>query len=319
MTAAKIIAGGTTLVDLMKLGVETPGAFIDIVAGGALPSGIELAQDGLRIGALATMSEVAADPEVIAQYPAIAQSLQQAASPQIRNMATIGGNLMQRTRCTWFRDTSTNCAKRTPGAECAALNGPGRGMGVLGRGSACIAAYPGDLAVALVGYGASVTLRAADGSERVLPVADFHLLPGETPHLETVLTAGEQIAAVKVPNADWTHSSYTKLRDRAAYAFALASVALCLKTDADGKITAARLAIGGLASKPWYCPDAQVILAGESLTPQLADVVADACFAKAEGDAGMILIGKAAVRAALERARSKLQKPDEADWKGRSQ
>lgn len=307
MTAAKIIAGGTTLVDLMKLGVETPGAFIDIVADGALPSGIELAQDGLRIGALATMSEVAADPEVIAQYPAIAQSLQQAASPQIRNMANIGGNLMQRTRCTWFRDTSTTCAKRTPGAGCSALDGPGRGMAVLGRGSACFAAYPGDLAVALVGYGASITLRAADNSERIIPVADFHLSPGETPHLETVLAAGEQIVSVHVPGADWTHSSYTKLRDRAAYAFALASVALCLKMDADGKIAAGKLAIGGLASKPWYCPEAEITLIGESLTPQIAEAVADACFAEAEGDAGMILVGKAAVRAALERARSKLQ------------
>jgi xanthine dehydrogenase YagS FAD-binding subunit len=319
MTEARIIAGGTTLVDLMKLGVETPEAFIDIVADGALPSGVEITQGGLRIGALATMAEVAAHPGVIAHYPAIAQSLQQAASPQIRNMATIGGNLMQRTRCTWFRDTSTNCAKRTPGAGCAALDGPGRGMAVLGRGSACIAAYPGDLAIALVAYGASITLRAADGSERVVPVADFYLSPGETPHLETVLAAGEQIVTVHVPNSEWTHSSYTKLRDRAAYAFALASVALCLKTGADGKIMAAKLAIGGLASKPWYCPDAQVILVGESLTPQLADAVANACFAEAEGDAGMILIGKAAVRAALERTRSKLQKPDETDWKGQSQ
>ena len=154
MSAAKIIAGGTTLVDLMKLGVETPETFIDIVAEGALPSSVKTTPDGLRIGALATMADVAAHPDVIAQYPAIAQSLQQAASPQIRNMATIGGNLMQRTRCTWFRDTSTTCAKRTPGAGCSALDGPGRGMAVLGRGSACIAAYPGDLAVALVGYGA---------------------------------------------------------------------------------------------------------------------------------------------------------------------
>lgn len=307
MNAAKIIAGGTTLVDLMKLGVEAPEALIDIVADRALPSEVEITQDGLRIGALTTMAEVAADPGVLAHYPAIAQSLQQAASPQIRNMATIGGNLMQRTRCTWFRDTSTNCAKRTPGAGCSALDGPGRGMAVLGRGSACIAAYPGDLAVALVAYGASITLRAADGSERVITVADFHLLPGETPHLETVLAAGEQIVTVHVPNGDWTHSSYTKLRDRAAYAFALASVALCLKMDAEGKITAVRLAIGGLASKPWACPAAEDFLVGETLTPELTQAVADACFAEAEGDPGMILVGKAAVRAALERAGPKRQ------------
>ena len=307
MTAAKIIAGGTTLVDLMKLGVEAPEALIDIVADRALPSEVQITQDDLRIGALATMAEVAADPGVLAHYPAIAQSLQQAASPQIRNMATIGGNLMQRTRCTWFRDTSTNCAKRTPGAGCSALDGPGRGMAVLGRGSACIAAYPGDLAVALVAYGASITLRAADGSERVIPVADFHLLPGETPHLETVLAAGEQIVTVHVPNSDWTHSSYTKLRDRAAYAFALASVALCLKMDAEGKITAVRLAIGGLSSKPWACPAAEDMLVGETLTPELTQAVADTCFAEAEGDPGMILVGKAAVRAALERAGPKRQ------------
>lgn len=307
MTAAKIIAGGTTLVDLMKLGVEAPEALIDIVAHRALPSEVQITQDDLRIGALATMAEVAADPGVLAHYPAIAQSLQQAASPQIRNMATIGGNLMQRTRCTWFRDTSTNCAKRTPGAGCSALDGPGRGMAVLGRGSACIAAYPGDLAVALVAYGASITLRAADGSERVIPVADFHLLPGETPHLETVLAAGEQIVTVHVPNGDWTHSGYTKLRDRAAYAFALASVALCLKMDAEGKITAVRLAIGGLASKPWACPAAEDMLVGETLTPELTQAVADTCFAEAEGDPGMILVGKVAVRAALERAAPKRQ------------
>lgn len=307
MNAAKIIAGGTTLVDLMKLGVEAPEALIDIVADRALPSEVQITQDDLRIGALATMAEVAADPGVLAHYPAIAQSLQQAASPQIRNMATIGGNLMQRTRCTWFRDTSTNCAKRTPGAGCSALDGPGRGMAVLGRGSACIAAYPGDLAVALVAYGASITLRAADGSERVITVADFHLLPGETPHLETVLAAGEQIVTVHVPNGYWTHSSYTKLRDRAAYAFALASVALCVRMDPEGKITAVRLAIGGLASKPWACPAAEDMLVGETLTPELTQAVADTCFAEAEGDPGMILVGKAAVRAALERFRPKRQ------------
>ena len=304
MTAGTLIAGGTTLVDLMKLGIEKPATLTDVIAEGRLPSSITATPDGLRIGALATMAQVAAHPAIAENFPAVAQSLLQAASPQIRNMATIGGNLLQRTRCPWFRDTSAACAKRDPGAGCAAIDGPQRGMAVLGRGTSCIAAYPGDLAVALVAHGATVRLCAIDGVERAIAVEELHRLPGDTPHLEHVLSDGERIVSVDLPENDWTHTRYTKLRDRASYAFALASVALCLRIDSDARIGAARLVIGGLAAKPWRSTAAEGMLIGHRITSDLAEAVAEVCFAQAEGDAGMIAVGKAAVRVALARCQA---------------
>ena len=302
MKTATFIAGGTTLVDLMKLGVETPDALIDLISEGDLSSEVTQTSSGLRIGALATMAKVASHPDVPSKFPAIQQSLLQAASPQIRNMATVGGNLLQKTRCPMFRDTSTDCAKRDPEQGCAALGGPQRGMAILGRGSSCVAAYPGDLAVALVAHEASVTIRAEDGTERILQIENLHRLPGNTPHLEHTLLPGERIVWIDVPQGDWTHTSYTKLRDRAAYAFALASVALCIKMDDAGHYEAARLAIGGLAAKPWRCHKAEEALLGNPYSDDLAEAVATACFADAEGDAGMIAVGKSAVRASLSRA-----------------
>ncbi|WP_158918831.1 xanthine dehydrogenase family protein subunit M [Caulobacter sp. S45] len=269
----QFLAGGTTLIDLMKLDVLRPQRLVDINPLVARHSEIEVGPDGLRIGALAKMSAVAAHPEVLATYPALAQSLQLAASPQLRNMATLGGNVLQRTRCTYYRDPSwTACNKRQPGSGCAALEGVNRNHAVLGVDENCIAQYPGDLGVALIALGAEVELGGAAGARRI-PFAELHR-PAGKPHVETTLKSGELITAFRVPAGPWTRRSlYLKVRDRASYEFAIASAAVAL--DMDGEVVRqARIGLGGLAYRPWRAEAAEASLKGKPLTEETAEAAA---------------------------------------------
>ncbi|HEV7703699.1 MAG TPA: FAD binding domain-containing protein, partial [Gemmatimonadaceae bacterium] len=232
----RYVAGGTTLIDLMKLDVEHPAHLVDINALGrsnaALAQVTELADGGLRLGALARMSDVAWEPRVRDRFPMVSESLLLAASGQLRNMATMGGNILQRTRCPYFRDTATPCNKREPGSGCSALHGLNRGHAILGTSEHCIATHPSDLAVALVALDAVVRVRGARGVERTIPFQDFHLVPGAHPEHENALPHGELITAIDVPALPFARRSlYLKVRDRASYAFALASAAVALDVD----------------------------------------------------------------------------------------
>jgi xanthine dehydrogenase YagS FAD-binding subunit len=254
------IAGGTNIIDLMKDDAVAPGLLVDI---NALPlHRVSAGADGLRIGALARMSDVAADAGVRRDYPAISRALLLSASPQLRNMASIGGNVMQRTRCSYFRDAGVACNKRLPGTGCPAISGQNRMHAVLGGSDQCICTHASDLAVALVAFDAVVHLRGA-GGERAVPLDAFYVLPGSTPARETRLEHGELITEVRVPASTVTRRSvYLKVRDRASYEFALVSVAAALDTAPDGKIRAARIALGGVAPKPWRARDAETALVG---------------------------------------------------------
>lgn len=214
---------------------------------------------------------------VTAVHTALVQSLVQAASPQIRNMATIGGNLLQRTRCPYFRDAASVCNKRRPGSGCSALRGDRHGLAILGTSDHCLATYPGDLAVALVALNARVELRAQDGIERILPVQDLHVLPGDTPNIETVLAPGELITAVQVPHRSDTKSVYIKTRERASYAFALASCAVDMRLDDEGRVEDIRIALGGIATKPWRCEAAEALATGKRLDAVLVAAVVNNC------------------------------------------
>ncbi|UJW28543.1 xanthine dehydrogenase family protein subunit M [Saccharothrix sp. AJ9571] len=253
------LAGGTTLVDLMKLNVLTPRRVLDI---NDLPlRGID-AGDGLRIGALERMSDIAAHPGV---YPMISRALSLSASQQLRNMASIGGNLLQRTRCTYFRDVATPCNKREPGSGCPALEGANRMHAVLGTSDACVATHASDVAVALVALDAEVRLAGADGN-RTVKLADFYRLPGDTPATENDLRPGELITEVVVPRLDWAaNSTYVKVRDRQSYEFALCSAAVALEIH-DSRIVDARVAVGGVATVPWRLPAVEATLRGEPVT-----------------------------------------------------
>lgn len=258
--SGRYIAGGTTLVDLMRETVERPGALVDI---SALPLGEITAtpEGGLRLGALARMADVAADPAVRAAYPVIAEALELSASPQLRNMATIGGNVMQRTRCNYFRDVSAACNKRVPGSGCAAREGYNRLHAILGTSDACVATHPSDLAVALVALDARVHTRGPDG-ERTVPFADFHLLPGDTPDREQDLRPGELIVAVEVPpHPRPLTSGYLKVRDRQSYEFALTSAAVALHVQG-GVIRSAGVAAGGVGTVPWRLRAVEQYLVG---------------------------------------------------------
>jgi xanthine dehydrogenase YagS FAD-binding subunit len=246
---ARFLAGGTNLLDLMKLGIETPAHLIDV---GRLPlAKIEDAPSGaLRLGAMATNSAVAADPRVRRAYPVLAEALLSGASPQLRNKATVGGNLLQRTRCAYFYDTAKPCNKREPGAGCAALGGLNRMSAILGASDACIATHPSDMAVALSVLEAEVETVMPDGVRRALPIDDLHRLPGETPHVETSLAPGELITGVVLPPPPPGAQSYRKARDRASYASGLASVA----------IAGDRIALGCVALKPWRAHKAEAAL-----------------------------------------------------------
>jgi xanthine dehydrogenase YagS FAD-binding subunit len=257
---AAFLAGGTTLIDLMKLNVETPGRVVDV---NHLPlTRIEATEGGgLRVGALVRNSDLAYHEAVRALYPVLSEALLSGATPQLRNMATVGGNLVQRTRCTYFRDTFWACNKRQPGSGCAALDGHNRSHAVLGTSDRCIATHPSDMCVALVALDAVVHVQGA-GGRRAVPITEFHVPYGEDPARESVLQHGELITAVEVPPTPFfRRSHYLKVRDRAAFEFALASAAVALEVK-DGKVTAARVALGGVATKPWRAAEAEQVLVG---------------------------------------------------------
>jgi xanthine dehydrogenase YagS FAD-binding subunit len=258
------LAGGTNLVDLMKLGVVEPDVLVDVRRLTSeqiedMPGG------GLRIGAAVTNSDLAADRRVRARYPVLAQALLSGASGQLRNMATVGGNLLQRTRCVYFYDTTTPCNKRQPGSGCSAIGGYTRYHAILGASESCVATHPSDMAVALAALDAAVQVLGPDG-ERSIPLAGFHRLPGDAPQRDTVLSHGELITAVDVPALPFAERSrYYKVRDRASYAFALVSVAAALDL-AGGTVRDARIALGGVAHKPWRAMRAEASLRGAPAT-----------------------------------------------------
>ncbi|WP_455427128.1 xanthine dehydrogenase family protein subunit M [Dryocola sp. LX212] len=266
---AKFIAGGTNLLDLMKLDIETPPHLID-VNGLALDKIEPTENGGLRIGALVRNTDLAADERVRRDYAVLSRALLAGASGQLRNQATTAGNLLQRTRCPYFYDTNQPCNKRLPGSGCAALEGFSRQHAVVGTSKACIATHPSDMAVAMRLLDAVVETVSPDGSERKIPVAEFYRAPGNTPHLETVLKAGELIVAVTLPAPLGGTHIYRKVRDRSSYAFALVSVAAVVQSDGTG-----RVALGGVAHKPWRMEEADALL------PQGAKGVYDRLFAGA--------------------------------------
>lgn len=289
--ATRFIAGGTTLVDLMKLNVETPSRLVDINRLGARHAYMNevapLPDGGLRIGALVRNSDLAWSTVVKERYPVLSEALLAGASGQIRNMATVGGNLMQRTRCYYFRDTAMPCNKREPGSGCSAIKGHNRIHAVLGTSNQCIATSPGDMPVALAALDAVIRVTGSQG-ERSIPVTDFHLQPGAHPERDTVLRHGEMITAVDVPALPWARRShYRKVRDRASYAFALASAAVAL--DLDGtRIRDARVALGGIATKPWRSHEAERALIGQQATPAAFRAAAEEALrgAKAQSENG---------------------------------
>lgn len=291
------LAGGTTLVDLMKLDVLTPQNVLDI---NELPlRGIDTG-DRLRIGALERMSDVAAHPGV---YPAISRALLQSASQQLRNMASIGGNLLQRTRCTYFRDVAMPCNKREPGSGCPAISGSNRMHAVLGTSDHCAATHASDLAVALVALDAEVRLAGADGS-RTVKLADFYRLPGDTPEVENDLRPGELITEVVVPRLDCaSRSTYVKVRDRQSYEFALCSAAVALDIR-DGRIADARVAAGGVATVPWRLTAVEAALRGAPATlesfEEAASVAADGARPLSGNAFKVSLLKRTVVRALLE-------------------
>ncbi|HLX26693.1 MAG TPA: xanthine dehydrogenase family protein subunit M [Candidatus Cybelea sp.] len=281
--SARYIAGGTTILDLMKIAVEAPPLLIDI---NALPlASIEVTGDAIRIGALARLRDVAENEIVRSRLPFVAIALEQSASPQLRNMATIGGNLLQRTRCPYFRDIATPCNKRAPGSGCGALDGENRREAALGTSEHCIATHPSDLAVTLAALDATVHVTGLGGN-REIALHDFYRVPGDTPQVETSLEPGELIVAVSLPLLSYgARSTYVKVRDRAQYDFALASAAVAL--DLDGStIREARVALGGIATIPWRSPGAEGALRGAPATRASFERAAEAALVDARGRGG---------------------------------
>jgi xanthine dehydrogenase YagS FAD-binding subunit len=276
----RFLGGGTTLIDLMKLNVETPARLVDI---NRLPLGkIEETRDGgLQIGATVRNSDLAYHEQVQRDYSVLSQAILQGASAQIRNMATTAGNLLQRTRCVYFRDTAMACNKREPGSGCPAITGHNRTLAILGASEHCIATNPSDMCVALAALEASVHIQGPKGSREVA-FGDFHLLPGDTPHRETVLEPGDLITHVMLPPPiAGSKQVYLKLRDRASYEFALASAAVVL-TIVSGKITRARIALGGVGTKPWRSPEAEAALTGNPANEGTFRQAADAALRHAK-------------------------------------
>jgi xanthine dehydrogenase YagS FAD-binding subunit len=276
----RFIAGGTNLVDFMKLTVETPQKLVDI---NHLPFGkIEALPDGgLSIGAVVRNSDLAYHPIVRKNYAVLSEAILSGASPQLRNMATTAGNLLQRTRCMYFRDTAMPCNKREPGSGCAAITGINRSLAILGTSEHCIATSPSDMNVAMAALEATIHIRGTKG-KRSVPIGDFHLLPGNTPQRETVLEPGDLITHLTLPPpVPGSRSLYLKLRDRASYEFALASAAVVI-TAAGGKITRARVALGGVGTKPWRSPDAEAELTGQPATQAVFQKAADAALRSAK-------------------------------------
>ncbi|MEU6327923.1 xanthine dehydrogenase family protein subunit M [Streptomyces sp. NPDC047049] len=278
---AKFISGGTNLLDLMKLDIERPSHLVDI-SRLPLRDIEELPDGGLRIGAQAGNSDVAADARVRTRYPVLSQALVSGASGQLRNKASTGGNLLQRTRCPYFYDTAAGCNKRTPGSGCSAIGGFNRIHAVLGTSASCIATHPSDMAVAMTALEAEIELLAADGAVRRVAITDFYRLPGDTPHIETVLRADEMITGVTLPPPLPGRQLYRKVRDRASYEFALVSVAAVVSAG-QGTISEARVALGGVAHKPWRSLDAEAALAGRPATMATYRAAAEAALRDAVG------------------------------------
>jgi xanthine dehydrogenase YagS FAD-binding subunit len=297
------LAGGTTLLDLMKLDVMRPEVLVDINPLSKAWSMVSLDDGNLKLGALARMSDVAADPNIQRNYPVIADSLKLAASPQLRNMASLGGNVMQRTRCTYFRDVSYDaCNKRNPGSGCAAMEGFNRTHAILGTSDQCIATYPGDFAQALIALDAMVEITGKSGVRNV-PFAELHKAPGASPQIETSLMPGELISAFSVQGR-WPRSTYLKIRDRQSYEFALSSAAVALDVQ-NGTVHDARVALGGVATIPWRAREAEALLKGQKIDDALASKVAEAAFKGAAGrkhNEFKIALGKRVVSRALHQA-----------------
>ena len=278
---AKVIAGGTNLIDLMKYDVERPSRLIDI-SRLPLKSVDETAVGGLRIGALVPNSDLAYHPLIVQRYPMLASAILAGASQQLRNMASTGGNLLQRTRCYYFYDTATPCNKREPGSGCSALNGLNRMHAILGTSDSCIATHPSDMCVALAALDATVHVAGPHG-ERAIAFTDFHRLPGNTPERDTNLNADEIVTAVELPAQGFARNyTYLKIRDRLSYAFALVSAAAALEIDGE-TITQARLALGGVAHKPWRDTTAEAALRGRSASRELFAQAADLLLRDAKG------------------------------------
>jgi xanthine dehydrogenase YagS FAD-binding subunit len=278
---AKFISGGTNLLDLMKLDIEHPSHLVDI-SRLPLRDIEELPDGGLRIGAQAANSDVAADARVRTRYPVLSQALLSGASGQLRNKASIGGNLLQRTRCPYFYDTAAACNKRDPGSGCSAIGGFNRIHAVIGVSDSCIATHPSDMAVAMTVLDARIELLDADQSVRDVAIADFYRLPGDTPHLETVVRPGEMITAVVLPPPPPGRQLYRKVRDRASYEFALVSVAAVVSAD-HGTIGDARVAFGGVAHKPWRSVEAEAALSGRPASMATYRAAAEAAMRDAVG------------------------------------
>jgi xanthine dehydrogenase YagS FAD-binding subunit len=279
---ARVIAGGTNLVDLMKYGVERPARLVDITHLPGLGAIEETPEGGLRIGALASNSAVTRDARVVQRYPLLASAILAGATPQLRNAATTGGNLLQRTRCYYFYDIATPCNKRAPGSGCGAIGGVNRIHAILGTSQHCIATHPSDMCVALAALAAVVHVEGSRGA-RAIPFSEFHRLPGDTPHIDTNLGADEIITAVELPPRGFAgHHSYLKLRDRLSFAFALVSVAAALEME-DGVIAEARLALGGVAHRPWRDTSAEALLLGRPAEPASFAAAADHLLASAKG------------------------------------
>jgi xanthine dehydrogenase YagS FAD-binding subunit len=277
---AKFIAGGTNIIDLMKLNIEKPRQVVDI--NRLKLENIEMLPNGtMRIGALVKNSDLAYHPAIVKNYPVLSEALLSGASPQLRNMATVGGNLLQRTRCPYFYDTTYPCNKREPGSGCSAINGYNRNNAVLGTSDKCIATHPSDMCVAMAALGAIIHVQGEKGI-RVISFSDFHLLPGETPHMETILKHGELITAVEIPAIPFAAKShYLKVRDRASYEFALASAAVALDIKGD-RIQSARIALGGVGTKPWRSLVAEKVLMGALNNEQSYRTAAEAALSAAK-------------------------------------
>jgi xanthine dehydrogenase YagS FAD-binding subunit len=300
---AKFLAGGTNILDLMKEDVERPNELVDVTR--LKLAEIKPADGGVSIGALATNTDTANHPLIRQNYPLLTQAIVAGASGQLRNMATNGGNLMQRTRCQYFYDTEMPCNKREPGTGCGALGGLNRMHAILGWSEKCVATYPGDMANALYALEAVVRVRSADGRERTMPVSEFHRLPGETPERDNNLHHGELIVAIELPNSNFAKNSYyLKVRDRASYAFALIAVAAALELDGS-TIKQARVVLGGVAHKPWRSPEAEAALSGKAASEENFRRAAEAAVANAKPlahNAYKVELAKRAIVLALMRA-----------------
>ncbi|WP_210464850.1 FAD binding domain-containing protein [Rufibacter roseolus] len=303
LEGAKFVAGGTNLLDLMKIDVMSPSHLVDITQI-ALETIEETEAGGIRLGALAKNADTAYHELVETRYPLLSHAILAGATAQLRNMATDGGNLLQRTRCYYFYDTQTPCNKREPGSGCSAIQGYNRDLAILGTSEHCIATHPSDMCVALAALEATVHVTGKNG-ERAIPFADFHRLPGDTPHLDSNLQPDEIITSIELPAKGFAkHYTYLKLRDRASYAFALVSVAAALELEGD-TIKEARIVLGGVAHKPWRVPEAEALLQGQKATRDNFRKVAEAYLQGAQGfghNDFKIELAKRAIVRALEQA-----------------